>query len=113
LKEIPRQLYEAADIDGAGRWAKFTRITFPSLRPVLLFVSVMTIVGAFKVFGLILVLTNGGPANTTRSVIMYLYDNAFRYFRMGYASAIAWILFAVILFFTYIQFKVLKGGKAY
>jgi len=108
-QEIPEHLYEAAKIDGAGPWALFRHITIPGLMPTILFVSVTTIISAFQVFGLVVTMTNGGPGDATRTVSLFIYSNAFLYFRMGYASAAAWVLFLVVGVFTIIQFRLLRG----
>lgn len=105
LKQIPKELYEAAEIDGAGGWRKFVRITLPLLSPVIFFNLVMQIIAGFMVFTQAFVVTNGGPLDTTRFYSLYLYDQAFRNFRMGYASAMAWVLLLIIAFFTAIAFR--------
>ena len=98
LQDIPRELYEAAAIDGAGGWRRFWAITLPLLRPVLLFVFVTHIIGSFQVFGQVFVLTVGGPGDATRTVVQHLYETAFQnFFHFGSASAMAWVLFAIIL----------------
>jgi multiple sugar transport system permease protein len=94
---IPSDLYEAAAIDGAGAWRRFTRVTIPMMTPVIFFNLIMGLIGSFQAFTTSFVLTAGGPVNTTLFYVLYLYQNAFQNFRMGYASALAWILFAVIL----------------
>lgn len=105
LKQIPQELYEAASIDGAGGWRKFLRITLPLLSPVILFNLVMQIIAGFMVFTQAFVITGGGPLDTTRFYAVYLYDQAFQNFRMGYASAMAWVLLLIIAFFTALAFK--------
>ncbi len=105
LKQIPAELYEAASIDGAGGWRKFLRITLPLLSPVILFNLVMQIIAGFMVFTQAFVITNGGPLDTTRFYSVYLYNEAFENFHMGYASAMAWVLLLIIAFFTVIAFK--------
>jgi len=109
IKNIPQELYEAAQIDGANRWACFWYITLPNLTQTLLFITVTGLIGSFRVFGQVYVLTNGGPYDSTRTLVFYIYDNGFRYFKMGYASSISWILFIIILGITLLQFKYLKG----
>ncbi|HWI65904.1 MAG TPA: sugar ABC transporter permease, partial [Symbiobacteriaceae bacterium] len=96
LKNVPGYLYEAAEIDGAGTWTKFFRITLPQLSPTIFYNLVMCVVGAFQTFTEAYVMTNGGPMNSTLFYNFYLYQNAFRNFKMGYASAMAWFLFIVI-----------------
>jgi multiple sugar transport system permease protein len=110
LQDIPEHLYDAAKIDGAGKWALFRYVTLPGLRATLLFVSVTTIIGSFRVFAQVLVMTNGsgGPFDSTRTIVMHIYELGFRYFKMGSASAVAWALFAIVVIFTLIQFRLLK-----
>ena len=105
LKGIPPALYEAAHIDGAGTWASFRNITLPMLSPAIFFNLILAIIGAFQVFTQAYIITQGGPENATLFYVLYLYRAAFENFRMGYASALAWVLFIIILIFTYIQFK--------
>ena len=94
LQDIPVSLYEAAEIDGANDWAKFRHVTLPLMTPVIFFTLILGIIGTFQIFSQIFVLTDGmgGPQNSTLVYVMYLYRNAFNFFRMGYASAMAWIL---------------------
>lgn len=108
LQTIPPSLYEAARLDGAGRWALFRHITLPLLRPFLLFVSVVSVIKASQAFSLFYALTNGGPADATKVIPYLIYDNAFGFNRMGYASAMAMIMFAALLILTAIQFRVLR-----
>lgn len=105
LKGIPATLYEAAHIDGAGSWATFWNITLPMLSPAIFFNLILAIIGAFQVFTQSYIITSGGPENSTLFYVLYLYRMAFENFRMGYASAMAWILFLIILAFTYLQFR--------
>ncbi|UED78031.1 carbohydrate ABC transporter permease [Brevibacillus sp. DP1.3A] len=109
LKSIPESLYEAASIDGAGAVQKFFRITLPMVSPTILFNLIMTIISAFQQLSLALLLTGGGPLQSTYFYAMYAYDNAFKYFKMGYASANSWFMFAIILVLTFIVFK--TSGK--
>jgi multiple sugar transport system permease protein len=111
LQEIPEHLYDAARIDGAGGIDLFRYITIPSLRPTILFVTVTTIIGSFRVFGQVFVMTGGGPFDSTRTVVQHIYESGFRYFRMGSASAIAWSLFAIVLVFTVIQFRLVRDPE--
>jgi len=97
LQSIPTQLYEAASIDGAGRAAQFRRITLPMLRPTLTFVVVMTLIGNFQLFAEPYVMTRGGPSDATLSVVLYMYEQGFRWWNLGYAAAIAFTLFGIIL----------------
>ena len=105
LKGIPRTLYEAAEIDGAGRWASFRHITLPMLSPAIFFNLILAVIGAFQVFTQSYIITGGGPENATLFYVLYLYRMAFENFQMGYASAMAWVLFLIILFFTFVQFR--------
>jgi multiple sugar transport system permease protein len=114
LQDIPRELYEAAAIDGAGGWRSFWSITLPLLRPVFLFVLVTHVIGSFQIFGQVFVLTNGGPGDATRTVVQHLYETAFQnFFHFGSASAMAWVLFVVILAFSLLQFRLLRGHTQY
>lgn len=108
-QEIPEHLYEAAKIDGAGTWALFRYITIPGLMPTTQFVTVITIIGSFQVFGQVLTMTQGGPGDATRTVSMFIYSNGFLYFKMGYASAAAWILFCIVSIFVILQFRMLRS----
>jgi multiple sugar transport system permease protein len=100
LQGIPRTLYEAADLDGAGTWQKFKRITFPMLSPVIFFNFVMGVIGTFQVFTQGYLLTDGKPNNSTLFYVLYIYRKAFEYLEMGPASAMAWVLFIVIMCVT-------------
>lgn len=104
LQSIPKELYEAAEVDGAGPVRRFVHITMPLLSPTTFFNLVVGIIAAFKVFTSAFVATQGGPGDATRFFVLYLYNQAFVDYRPGYASALAWILFVIILFFTLIQF---------
>jgi len=105
LKQVPEDLYEAALIDGAGRIRTFFAITLPMITPVLFFNILMQIINAFQDFTGAFVITNGGPLNSTYLFALKLYDEAFTYFKMGYASALSWILFIFIIGFTAIFFR--------
>jgi multiple sugar transport system permease protein len=108
LQSIPGGLYEAAEIDGAGPWSKFVNVTLPMLSPVMLFNLVMGVIGSFQVFAPVFLMTGppaGGPNNSTLMTVVYLYRIAFEQFKMGYGSAVAWLLFFVILIFTLAQWK--------
>lgn len=105
LQTIPTTLYEAARIDGAGAWRQFRHITLPLLGPTFLFVALMTLIGYFQVFAEPYVMTQGGPANSTLSVVLLMYEEGFRWWNMGYASAAAFVLFALILAATALQLK--------
>jgi multiple sugar transport system permease protein len=105
LKGIPRHLYEAAEMDGAGTLRKFFSITLPMLSPYILFNVIMGIIGTFQIFTQALIMTQGGPLDSTLFYAYALFNNAFRYMRMGYASALAWILFAIVLILTLFQLR--------
>lgn len=106
LQNISEELYESADIDGAGYWSKLFKITIPLLSPVLFFVTIIAVIGAFQTFGQIDILTGGGPAGSTNIIVYSIYQEAFSYGNFGYASAQAIILFVIILIVTVIQFTV-------
>jgi multiple sugar transport system permease protein len=108
LQNIPEHLYEVAEIDGAGKIRQFFAITLPMLTPTIFFNLVMSIIGSFQVFSQSYLMTNGGPNNATLFYVLYLFRKAFQHFEMGYASALAWILFVVIMFFTLL---VLRSGR--
>jgi multiple sugar transport system permease protein len=108
LQNIPAQLHEASALDGATGWKTFVHVTLPLLRPVLLFVIVMNIIGSFQVFGQTFMITRGGPEFSTRTLVQYIYETAFNNYRMGYAAALSWLLFVVIAFFSFIQFRLMK-----
>lgn len=105
LQGVPVHLYEAAEIDGANWWSKFRHVTIPMISPALFFTLVIGFIGTFQVFTQAYVMTEGGPADSTLFYVLYLYRYAFNYFKMGYASAMAWLLFIVIVALTYIQFR--------
>jgi multiple sugar transport system permease protein len=106
LQGIPETFYEAARIDGSNWWSEFTRITLPMLTPSIFFVTIMQIISSFQVFTSAYIMTNGGPANSTLFYVLYLYRNGFQFFKMGYAAALAWVLFIIILLFTLFQFGI-------
>jgi multiple sugar transport system permease protein len=103
LQGIPSTLYEAAMIDGANAWHRFWKITLPLLSPAMFLAVVLTVISSFQVFDQAFVMTAGGPSNATNTIVLYIFQNGFLFFKMGYASAIAWALFAVIFTFTLIQ----------
>lgn len=105
LQSIPEELYEAAELDGAGPWRRLVHVTLPSLRPTLLFVGVITMIGFFQLFAEPYVMTQGGPLGSTASVVLLMYEQGFRWWRMGYAAAIAFVLFLVILVPTLLQLR--------
>ncbi|WP_035172027.1 carbohydrate ABC transporter permease [Caldanaerobius polysaccharolyticus] len=113
IKAIPHTLYEAAEIDGANSIGKFFKITIPLLSPTLFFGIVMTLITSFQVFDQIYIMTNGGPMNATTTLVMYIFQNGFQFFKMGYAAAISWILFIMIFVLTLIQLKMQKNWVTY
>lgn len=121
LQGIPERLYEAARLDGAGPWQQFRGVTLPMLRPTFVFVAVMTMIGYTQLFAEPYVMTQGGPAGSTLSLVLLMYEEGFRWWNMGYAAALAFTLFVLILSFTAIQLRlrpaadpatVPGGGKA-
>ncbi len=114
LTEIPKDFYEAAEIDGAGRWHQFRHITIPMLRNTLVFVMVMTIISSFQVFTSVYIMTQGGPERSTEVIAYTIFINAFAVAgQMGYASALAWLLFAVVFVFVFIQMRVFRSRRIY
>jgi multiple sugar transport system permease protein len=113
LQGVPDTLLDAAEIDGAGRWAKFRNVILPMISPTLLFNLILGIIGALKVFTIAYVATNGGPAYATWFLALHIYNEAFKYFRMGYGSALAWIFVIVLLIFTFIQMQLSKRWVYY
>ena len=115
LQDIPQSLYEACEIDGGNWWRKLTHVTLPLMTPTIFFTLVMNIIGTFQVFSAIFVLTDGmgGPMNSTLVYLIYVYRNAFTFFRMGYASAMAWVLFLIIMLLTLVQFKTASSWVYY
>lgn len=105
LQGVPTELYEAASIDGAGRVRRLVNITLPMISPVIFFNLVMGIIGSFQVFTSSFIMTNGGPANASLFYVLYLYRQAFQYFNAGYGSALAWILFIIIMVLTALVFR--------
>ena len=113
LQSIPREYYEAAQLDGANERQLFSRITIPLLSPSIFFILVIFMIGALQVFDTIIVLTDGGPGDATRSVVMYIYQQAFQRLDFGYAAAISWTLFLVIMAVTLVQFLVSRRWVHY
>ncbi len=97
----------------ANRWKSFVHITLPLLSPTTFFVIVINVISSFQIFDQAYVLTGGGPGNATNTIVYYIYNNAFQWFRMGYASAVAWLLFAIIFIATFIQFRYQKKWVYY
>jgi multiple sugar transport system permease protein len=110
LGSIPRELYEAAELDHASRWTTFWRITLPAIRHTLVLVLVLQIVGQFQIFGQAQLMTNGGPSGATRTLVLYIYDTAFRDWLVGYAAALALALFAMMLVFSALQLWLGRQG---
>jgi multiple sugar transport system permease protein len=113
LQAIPEEYYEAAKLDGAGRWSRFRNITFPLLSPASFFVVVISLINNIQVFDQVYVMTQGGPAGSTTVVVQQIVQNAFNYGRMGYAAAMSWVLFAVILIVTVVQLRLQKRWVVY
>lgn len=105
LQDIPEHLYEAADLDGANAWQKTRNVTLPMLTPTIFFNLVMSLISVFSYFTQAFIMTNGGPLDSTLFYMLYLYRNAFIYFKMGYASAMAWILFVIVVSLTLLVFR--------
>jgi multiple sugar transport system permease protein len=107
LQGVPKVLHEAAALDGASGWRRFLNITIPMIGPALLFVTVISVIGSFQVFDQVYLITNnGGPGTSTYVYNLHLYNEAFQFFRMGYASAMAYVLFAILFVITYLQLRV-------
>jgi multiple sugar transport system permease protein len=105
LQGVPPELYEAAEIDGAGGWSRLWRITIPMITPTILFALILSIISTFQTFTSAFIATDGGPLNATLFYVLYLYRQAFQFFRMGYAAALAWVLFLIVLVLTVILFR--------
>jgi multiple sugar transport system permease protein len=112
LQSIPEHLYEAARIEGASQWRMFRSITLPLLRPTMVFVLVTSIIGSFQIFDTIAVTTQGGPGTATRTIVWYIYQEAFMSMRMGYASAMSTVLFLFLIIVTLVQMRVLRSGES-
>ena len=113
LQSIPEEMYDAAKVDGASGWQRLIYITVPLLSPTTFFLFITGIIGAFQIFTEVYIMTNGGPLNRTTTIGFYLYTTAFRKFDMGYATAMAFALFAMIFVFTVIQWKFTRGDVEY
>lgn len=113
LQGIPNELKEAATVDGAGSWKQFTKIVLPLLSPTIFFLIVINTINAFQIFAEPVVLTEGGPGDSSRTIVQFIYEKAFRSFEMGYASAIAMSLFVVLLIATAIQFRLSRRWTFY
>lgn len=106
LQNIPVHLYEAAKMDGAGAWSRFRHVTIPMMSPVILFNLIIGVIDSFQIFTPALIITGGGPDNASLFYGLLLYNNAFRYLKMGYASALAWLMFVIILLLTALVFRI-------
>lgn len=112
LQNIPRSLYEAAALEGAGEWQTFRHVTLPLLRPVMVFVLVTSVTGSMQIFDTVAVTTQGGPEGATRVIVQYIVQNAFGFLKMGYASAMSVALCAVMLLYTVLQMRVMRADHS-
>jgi multiple sugar transport system permease protein len=112
LQGIPEELYEAAHLDGAGPWARFRHITLPGLAPTFLFVGVLTMLGNFQLFSEPYVMTQGGPLRATTTIVLLMYEEGFRWWRMGMAAALAFVLFVIMLLGTMVQMRLQREGRS-
>lgn len=112
LQSIPGAVYEAASIDGASESQTFWKVTVPLLRPVLVFVAVTSVIGSFQIFDTIAITTKGGPVNATKVMNWYIYEQAFSRFNMGYATTISIILFAILIFVSMAQMRIMRAGES-
>jgi multiple sugar transport system permease protein len=113
MNGIPRELYEAAEIDGASSWRQFWSVTFPQITPVVFFNLIMGLIGSFQIFSQVYILTAGGPNNASQMMVPLLFREAFSFYHFGYASAVAWLLFVIILLFTVIAFRTSRSWVFY
>lgn len=113
LQGIPQELYDAAKIDGANRWVLFRHVTVPLLSPTTFFIMVLAMISAFQLFDYVYIMTNGGPMYSTMSIVLYIYQMAFQNFKMGYASALAYVLFVIIALVTFVQFRLQRRWVHY
>lgn len=113
LQDVPQELYEAAKIDGASTFERFRSITLPLITPVLIFVLIIRLIDSFKVFAQVYLVTEGGPFGSTRVVLQYLYERGFQDYQTGYAAAIGWALFLIILVVTLVQLVILRRIETY
>lgn len=113
LQGIPESLYEAARIDGANGWQQFWKVTLPLLMPVTFFIVIMGFIGSLQVFGQVYVMTQGGPIGATMTITYHIYNTAFQYYRLGYASAMSFLLFLLILFFSVLNYRFFGGRVEY
>lgn len=112
LQTIPASVYEAASLDGSSEWRTFWRITLPLLRPVMVLVLVLTVIGSFQIFDTVAVTTAGGPVNATRVIYFYIFEMAFQRFDFGYAAALSVVLFMILAVVAFLQLKFLRGGES-
>ncbi len=112
LQNIPRYLYEAASLEGASEWEMFKHITLPLLRPVMVFVLVTSVTGSFQIFDTIAVTTSGGPEDATRAIVYYIVQNAFSFYKMGYASAMSMGLALAMLLYTLVQMRIMRANES-
>jgi multiple sugar transport system permease protein len=113
LQGIPAELYEAARIDGAGAWRQFLHVTWPLLKPTTFFILVTSVIGSFQVFTSIYIMTAGGPVRSTDVIVYHIYQAAWEQLRMGYASAMSWVLFVIIMIATLVQFRLIGRSVEY
>lgn len=113
LQNIPQNLLEAAHIDGAGAWGRFRYVVIPMLSPTIFFNLIIGIIGSFQVFTSSFIMTKGGPQNATLFLVLYIYENGFHWFKMGYAAAVSWFLFMIVLIFTLLQLKFARSWVHY
>ncbi len=113
LQSVPVELLEAAEIDGANSWQRFRSVIIPMLSPIVFFNLIIGIIGSFQVFTNAFIMTNGGPQNATLFAVLYIYLNGFRFFKMGYAATLAWLIFWIIMLFTFVQFAFAKRWVYY
>ncbi len=110
LQSIPETLYESAKIDGANAWQLFLHVTLPGLRSIMVFVLILSTIGYLQFFAEPYIMTKGGPLNSTMSIVLYMYNQGFKFFELGYASSVAYILFGIIFFFAFVQMRLKKSG---
>jgi multiple sugar transport system permease protein len=113
LQSIPEDFYDAAKVDGAVGWQRLKDITIPLLSSTTLFLAVVSVLGAFQVFTEVFIMTNGGPLGRTTTIVFHIYQTAFKFFDMGYASAMAFGMFAMMFVFTLVQLRVMRGEVEY
>jgi ABC-type sugar transport system permease subunit len=111
LQDVPEPLLEAAVLDGAGPWARFRRVVLPQLRPSLLFSSIIATIASMQLFDSVYVMTGGGPIFHTETLVTYIYDAAFNYSEPGYAAALSWVLFVLILAVSMLQLRLFRYSE--